>query len=44
VHVAGHELIWDEPALEAERQAARPRRRRTKRERLAGNTRLEDAS
>jgi GTP-binding protein len=43
VHVAGQELIWDQAALEAERQAARPRRRRTKRERLARKLGLEEA-
>ena len=33
VHIAEHELVWDEAALEAERQLRH--RRRTKRERLA---------
>ncbi len=44
VHVADLELVWDEAALEAEREAARPRRRRTKRERLARKLGQEEAS
>ncbi len=44
VHVADLELVWDEAALEAEREAARSRRRRTKRERLARKLGLEEAA
>ncbi len=42
VHIAGQELIWDQAALEMERQAeAQQRRRRTRRERMMARMGIE---